>query len=95
MSVGTTPVLLSNQIAPKEQRELLIVTNTSTGGQIIYIAWNTEAASALGQPIYPTASWNESIDNNFIPSNARITVVSSAASGTISVQERIRDRAVR
>lgn len=88
LSVGTTPTLLS-PVLPLGARKSLVITNTSTGGQIIYLAWGEVAQVGRGIALYPSGTWCESIDNAYIPSTQEIWTVSSAAGGTLAIQERL------
>jgi len=89
VSVGTTAVQLALKLAIG-QRKSLVITNTSTGGQIITIATGESGVTALnGLVLYPGGSWSESLDSAFIPSNLEYWGISSAASGSVAIQERI------
>jgi len=89
LSVGASVVEVSPELGTG-QREVISMTNTSTGGQIISLAWGQDAVVGVGVPVYPGSTWSESIDNNFKPSNARITAIASGAGGTLAVHERVR-----
>jgi hypothetical protein len=89
VAVGTTAVLLSFQ-KTEGQRTSLAITNTSTAGQIITLGWGHVPTAGAGIVLSPYGSWSESVDSAFIPSNLEIWAISSAASGTIGIQERIR-----
>ena len=89
ISVGTSPVLVSQQLQ-YGQRQVLAIVNTSSSGQVITLAWGIAGAtSGAGVVLYPAGTWSESIDSAFIPTNADIYAVSNAASGTLAVHERI------
>ena len=89
VTIGTTQVTISPQLL-RGQRNLVAITNTSTGGQIISLSFGSEASPLKGAVLYPAGSWSESVDSSFIPTNEKIAAVSSAAGGTIAIHERIR-----
>lgn len=89
--VGTT----STKIRPPlltGQRTAITVTNTSTGGQIITLAWGGAAKSLEGAVLYPGGNWSESRDPAFDPSTEDIWAISSAASGALAIHERVRTK---
>ena len=89
VGVGTTAVQLALALQIG-QRKSLVITNTSTGGQIITIATGAQAPTALaGIVLYPGGSWSESLDSSFVPSNLEFWGIASAANGTVAIQERI------
>jgi len=90
VSVGTTGVQIAPQLM-SGQRTALTLINTSTGGQAITLQWGTQgSATGSGIVLYPAGSWSESYDGFFIPSNLDVWAISSAAGGTLAVQERVR-----
>jgi hypothetical protein len=70
-------------------RILLVITNTSTGGQIITLSPEAYAVAGAGIVLYPGAAWVECIDSSFAPTSRAIYAVSSAAAGTVGVHERV------
>jgi len=89
VAVGVTAVQAALQVQTG-QRKSLVITNTSTSGQIITIATGEQAVTSLaGIVLYPGGSWSESLDSAYVPSNLEYWAISSAASGTIAIQERI------
>jgi len=88
ISVGTTVVKVSEDMYNSE-RNVIILTNTSTGGQIISLAWGKEAVAGSGIVLSPGGFHQESKDAGFKPSNKNITAISSGASGTLAVHERM------
>ena len=88
VTVGTTAVQLSLQEIPGT-RNVLVITNTSTSGQQISLSWGKNAIAGKGMVLYPGGTWSESIDNRFTPSAMEVWAISSAASGTIAIHERI------
>ena len=89
VTIGTTPLKIAEPLI-LGQRQALSLVNTSTAGQIITLQWGQQADVALaGIVLYPAGSWGESLDGAFIPSNLDVWAVSSAAGGTLAIQERI------
>jgi hypothetical protein len=89
ITVGTTVVRIAEELQPG-QRQALSLVNTSTAGQVISLSWGQEAGALIGVVLYPGGSWSESVDSAFMPSERLVTAVSSAAGGTLAVQERIK-----
>jgi len=87
ITVGATSAEVSPEI--DTQRNVLVITNTSTAGQIISLAFAKEAVAGKGIILYPTGSWAESIDSAFKPTKARITAIASAAGGSVTIHERV------
>ena len=90
-TIGTTSTMVAVQQEPTARKALSII-NTSTGGQIISLAWGKAAAAGTGIVLYAGGSWCESEDSSFNPSNMEIWAISSAATGTISIHERVTTR---
>lgn len=90
VAVGTTGVIIAPELIIG-QRTVLVITNTSTAGQTITIQTGEQAQSNLaGIILYSGGSWSESVDSAFQPSNLSFWAVSSAASGSVAIQERIK-----
>jgi len=87
ISVGTTSLLISPQLTT-DLRKALVITNTSTAGQKLYLSWGEPAVVGNGIELAPGSAWSESIDSAYIPSMQDIWVVSNAAGGTAAIQER-------
>jgi len=90
VTVGTTSAVLSEETGNK-QRQALVLTNTSTGGQSISLAWGKEAVAGVGIVLLPGEHHVESIDKGFIPLNTSVNAISSAAGGTVALHERLID----
>jgi hypothetical protein len=88
-TIGTTALVVVPTLIAG-QRSALVIVNTSTGGQAITLSWGTQTIALSGIVLYPGGSWSESEDNKFIPSKEQVWAVSSAASGTIAVHERVK-----
>ena len=88
ITINTTPTLVSDvKQGTNAYRKLIIVTNTSTGGQIITLSTVGQSTSLKGQVLYPGGSMSDSIETGYRPSNERYTAVSSAAGGQLSLHE--------
>lgn len=89
LSVGTTAVLISPYLADSI-RKGLIITNTSSGGQVITIAKGKPAVANQGVVLTAFgSSYVEAITEGYVPSLYDIWAISSAAGGTIAIQETI------
>lgn len=92
-TIGTT----SLEVVPtlmQGQRTALTIINTSTGGQIVTLNWGGEARALEGIVLYPGGSWSESRDAFFKPSIETVWGISSAASATIAIHERVETQGV-
>jgi len=89
LTVGTDPSVISEEQF-NAQRSVLFIVNTSTGGQSITIApGDVAVAGSGGIVIGPGGFYQDTIDSGYKPTNSRVTAVSSAAAGTISIHERV------
>ena len=92
VAVGVADVKLADAvIVPGKQRTYLAITNTSTGGKIISLAFGANAVSLEGITLYATGTHSETLDNNFVPTQEEIHAICDGAGGTISIAERIGD----
>lgn len=66
-----------------------VITNTSTGGQIITLSFENEAVAGVGIVLLAGYSFQESFDGHFIPSDRKIWAISSAAGGTLGIFEKL------
>jgi len=88
-AVGTTSIKVSEMLQPGV-REVIVIGNVSTGGQIVTISIGRPSAANAGIPIYPGSVWSEYQDARFNPSNDEIWLIASAAAGSVSIYERIK-----
>ena len=88
VSVGTSVVEISPETG-NLKRKVFFIVNTSTGGQIISIAFGKDAVSGSGIVLSAGNGWAESVDAIFQPRNLKITAVSSAAGGTVAFHEQL------
>ena len=93
VSVGTSAVEvlpdLTNGQDVTGKRKAFVITNTSTGGQKISLSIGQNAVANTGIILYPGGTWAEAVDPAFEPTNRNISGIASAASGSVSVMERI------
>lgn len=88
-TVGATAVQVSDRV---EEGELLEIqfTNTSTGGQIIYLTDGQPAVAGQGIVLYPTGGHSEAADPAYNPSNLAWSAIASAPGATLAVRRRLR-----
>jgi hypothetical protein len=89
IAVTTSNIKVSEAQYPPTVRKLITLTNTSTAGQVITIAFGKEAVAGEGIILYPTGMWNESLDSAFMPSQEEINAISSAIAGSLAIHERL------
>lgn len=91
LAVGTSAVLVDDSRL-KGVRRTVVLVNTSTAGQIIYLTWGrTATTTGGGVVLYPQGSWGEAVDSVFIPNEQEIWAIASAVSGTLAIHERLDD----
>lgn len=89
-TIGTTSALVLPNVEGLERtRKAFVITNTSTGGQIISLGFQRDAVANTGIVLYPGGSAWEFEENDYKVFQRDIYAISSAASGTIAVQERV------
>lgn len=81
VSVGIVSVMAA-QI--NSGRKGMIITNTSTGGQVVYLGLGFPAVASAGVVLYPQGIWW--MDSKTFTAG-QINAIASAASGTLAVQE--------
>lgn len=69
-------------------RHGITITNTSVAA-VITIAIDNEAVSGSGIVLNPGGVWSDTEDSEYLPTQARITAISSVAGGTVAIQERL------
>lgn len=89
VTVGVTAVEVSPDLGSDKQRQALVFTNTSTGGQNITLAWGKIAVSGQGIVLLPGEHHVEAIDKGFTPLNMQITAIADLAGGTLAIHERL------
>ncbi len=87
-TINTTP-----SVVAEEQygtiRSVLVITNTSTGGQVITISPADQATAGSGVVLYPGGQYVDAMDSGYKPTSTRITAISDVAGGLIAIHERI------
>lgn len=88
VTISTTNVVLSEERG-NDERTFLSIVNTSTGGQVISVAFGQEAVALSGVVLYPGGVYSESREAGFRMTQHNVTAISSGAGGTVAVSERI------
>ena len=88
LTIGTDPVVISEE-QYNTQRTVIMVINTSTGGQNITVSPEDVATAGNGILLHPGGFYQDTQDSGYKPTNKRLSAVSSAAGGTVSIHERI------
>lgn len=86
-TVTTTSSVAAEQCF--QQRTLIVITNTSTAAQVINLSIDQEAVAGVGIQLSPGGVFQDSRDGGYFPTNKQINVISSAAGGSIAIQERV------
>lgn len=87
VTVGTSNVEVSRECF--QQRSAIVLTNTSTGGQVISIAIGEQAVAGNGIQLRAGGVYQDTRDGSYMPSNKQINAISDVAGGTLAVHERI------
>ena len=82
VSITTTAV----EVSPAQERQELILTNVSTGGEIISISFGGTAVAGTGIVLNPFSVYSTS-DAKSAPSTS-ISAVCSGAGGLLAIMER-------
>jgi hypothetical protein len=85
-TIPTTADVVSEAVF-NGQRKVIVLTNTSVLGEVISVAINAEAKDGEGIVLQPLDRYVESLDAGFLPSNARITAIATAATATLAIHE--------
>lgn len=88
LTIGTSQIIVSNEIS-QGQRTVINLTNASTGAQVISISIDGQPTAGSGIVLYPGATWTESIDGVFKPTNKGIIAISNGAGASLAIHERI------
>lgn len=70
------------------KRKVIVLQNTSTGGQTITISVDKEAVANEGVVLSVGGVWQDSQDGEYMPTQKVITAISSAVGGQLSIYER-------
>lgn len=71
------------------KRLSIIIQNTSLLGEKVAIGIDGEAALGTGIVLSAGGSWSDSYDGSYLPTQKIITAIASAATATVSIQERV------
>jgi hypothetical protein len=93
VTVGATSVNVLRDTVYNEPI-LFILTNVSTGGQNINIAFSQDAVVGQGLKLSPGGIYMEAEDSDFKPTSEDIYAIADAAGGSLSVVIRNRIRSV-
>jgi hypothetical protein len=89
-TIGTDAVEVSAERANRNGvRRSIIIINTSPAGQVITIAIDNPAVAGQGIVLNVGGLWSDNADGGYLPTQKQITAVSSAAGGTLAIQERV------
>lgn len=89
LTIGTDASVVSVEKGNANiRRSSILLINTSSGGQVITIAVDTEAQANKGVVLNPGGTWSDARDGGYWPTQKQITAVSSAAGGLLSIRER-------
>ena len=89
-TIGTDAEVVSIEAGRNNTtRASIIIINTSTGGQVISLAIDAEAKASAGIVLNPGGFWSDNKEGDYLPTQKHITAISSAAGGTIAIQERL------
>ena len=92
LTVTTTSIPVLDNLVQGQTRVVYVISNISTGGQIITLAFgDTAAVAGYGLTLNPGNSWTETIESTFVPTNEKTNIISSAAGATVAIYERIRN----
>lgn len=80
--------VLPDRQSLNQKRRCFIITNTSTGGQVITIAIDKEATAKAGIVLYPGGSIERTQNVLLIPQQ-KISAISDAVGGLLSVYEEV------
>jgi len=87
-TIGATSTLISQRM-PEGLRKVIVVTNTSTGGETITLSIGQQAAAGAGIILSSGGSWNESQDNTFMVTSDEIWCIGSGAGAKVAIYERM------
>lgn len=89
LTIGTTPVRVSELVDTKQKRILITLSNISTGGQTINLSIGNDAVSGVGLSLAVGGFYQEVRSEGFEATQDFISAISSVAGGTLSIQERM------
>ena len=87
-TIGTSAInVLPNRQALNQRRLSFIITNT--GATTISLSIDKEAVASSGIILYTGGSIELTANGTYLPPNYKISAISSAANGTLSVYEEV------
>lgn len=91
VTIGTTSGEISAEKSRsnRNERQSIIIINTSLLGEKISIAIDSAAILGNGIVLSPGGVWSDTSDGAYKPTQKRIQAIADAATATISIQERI------
>ena len=88
LAIGTDTVVVSIE-KQKTIRRSIILTNTSTGGQVLTLAIDEEATANEGIVLSVGGTWSDNAEGGYQPTQKIIQMVSNLAGAQVSIQERL------
>ena len=88
-TIGTSTAVVSEEQHTPNIRSVILITNTSTGGQKITVSAGDEAVSGKGIVLSPGGFYQDSKESGYTPTQRRITAVSDLIDGEVAIHERI------
>lgn len=90
VNIGDTATVISVERDNNNgKRASIIITNISTGGELVSISIDSTAVDGVGIVLSPGGVWSDSRDGGYWPTQKHITAIGSAAGATIAIQERV------
>lgn len=89
ITVGTSAVDILPDLTITGSRKAFVLTNVSTGGQIISLSTGGVPVANQGIVLYPGGTWSEARDPAFEPTNQKIAAIASASGGLLAYSERV------
>ena len=84
VTIGTSAL----NISTSHNRQEIVVTNTSTGGQVISLSFGKTAEAGAGIVLLPGWAYYATRSEGFRPSSETLSGIASAAGATLAVFER-------
>jgi len=91
-TIAATSTIIAEALYAPNYREVLILRNVSTLGEVISIAVGTAAVAQNGIVLNPNDSVTFAIDGAYTPSNDRFNAIGSAATAKLAIHEEMNVR---
>ncbi len=88
VAVDTSSVEVCIERDEETKRRVLVLKNTSTGTQVITVSLGVVAVANTGIVLNVGEILTDSVSEGYIPFQGKISAISSAAAGQLSVMER-------